>query len=76
MVYAYVMIKTGTGASEGLIDDLRDLSEVVEAHIVAGEYDIITEMDVEDVYTILHVAVSKMQGMSGVVDTRTYISLD
>lgn len=76
MVHAFVMITTGPGESEGTITGVRELTEVVDAHIVAGDYDIIAEMEVDDVYSILHAAVSKLQAMEGIDDTRTYISLN
>jgi len=47
MVHAFIMVKTGAGESEGLIDTIRDLEGVTEAHIVAGAYDIIAEVSAE-----------------------------
>lgn len=76
MVYAYVMLRTGTGESEHIIDRVRDLPEVAEAHVIAGDYDILAEIEVDDVYSVLHAAASKMQAMEGTIDTRTYIALD
>lgn len=76
MVHAFVMIKTGAGESEGLIDDVRALSTVAEAHIVAGAYDVIAEVDTEEVHDVLQTASSRIQGLAGVTDTKTYISLD
>ena len=76
MVHAYVMVKTAAGASERTIDSVRDLPEVTTAHVVAGDYDMIAEVSVEDVYSVLHTASSKIQSLNGVLDTRTYIALD
>ncbi|MFB6096877.1 MAG: Lrp/AsnC ligand binding domain-containing protein [Haloferacaceae archaeon] len=76
MVHAFVMIETGPGESEGLIDDIRALSTVVEAHIVAGAYDVIAEVDGEQVHDVLQTASSRIQGLAGVTETKTYISLD
>ncbi len=75
MVHAFIMVKTGVGESEGNLEWIRDLPEVLEAHIVAGDYDIIVEVEVENVYSVLHAAASKIQGLEGIVDTKTYISL-
>ena len=36
MVHAFIMVKTGAGESEQLIEPIRGLGGVVEAHIVAG----------------------------------------
>ncbi|WP_101294341.1 Lrp/AsnC family transcriptional regulator [Halegenticoccus soli] len=76
MVHAFIMIKTAAGESERLVDAIRDLGSVAEAHIVAGTYDIIAEVDAEEVYDILKTSSSRVQGLQGVVDTKTYISMD
>jgi DNA-binding Lrp family transcriptional regulator len=76
MVHAFIMVKTGAGESEGLIDTIRDLEGVTEAHIVAGAYDIIAEVSAEKVYDVLHTSSSGIQGFTGVSDTKTYISMD
>lgn len=76
MVRAFIMVKTAAGASEETVRQIRELDEVHEAHVVAGEFDIIAEMDAPEVYDILHTASSSIQGFDGVVDTKTYIALD
>lgn len=75
MVRAFVMVKTGPGESEGLLGDVRALADVSEAHIVAGAYDIIAEVEAEEVYDVLQTASSRIQSFTGVTDTKTYISL-
>ncbi|WP_135821194.1 Lrp/AsnC family transcriptional regulator [Halostella litorea] len=75
MVHAFIMVKTAAGKSEDLLDAVRGLGQVDEAHIVAGDYDLITEVDVDEVYDVLHTASSSIQGLDGVADTKTYISM-
>jgi DNA-binding Lrp family transcriptional regulator len=70
------MIKTGAGESEQLLDSIRGLTNVTEAHIVAGAYDIIAEIDASEVYEVLNASSSQIQGFNGVTDTRTYIAMD
>lgn len=76
MVHAYVMVKTGAGESTELLASIRELETVSEAHIVAGAYDIIAEVDTEEVYDVLQTASTDVQQFEGVVDTKTYITLD
>jgi DNA-binding Lrp family transcriptional regulator len=76
MVHAFIMVKTGAGESEQLLEPVRGLERVTEAHIVAGAYDIIAEVDAAEVYDIMKTASSGIQGLQGVTDTKTYISLD
>ncbi|WP_136589567.1 Lrp/AsnC ligand binding domain-containing protein [Salinigranum halophilum] len=76
MVHAFIMVKTGAGESEQLLGPVRDLDSVTEAHIVAGAYDIIAEVDADEVYEVLKAASSGIQGLQGVTDTKTYIAMD
>lgn len=76
MVHAFIMVKTAAGESEASVERIRELSGVVEAHVVAGEYDVIAEVNASEVYDVLHTASSSIQGLDGVVDTKTYIALD
>jgi len=76
MVHAFIMIKTAAGKSEGLLASIRDLESVSTAHIVAGNYDIIAEVDAPEVYDVLKAVSSGIQGLEGVTDTKTYIAMD
>jgi DNA-binding Lrp family transcriptional regulator len=76
MVHAFVMVKTEAGEGERLLDAIRNVVSVSEAHIVAGNYDIIAEMDTEEVYDVLKSVSGDVQGLQGVTDTKTYISMD
>ncbi|RKD88117.1 Lrp/AsnC ligand binding domain-containing protein [Halopiger aswanensis] len=76
MVHAYIMVKTAAGKSEGLLSRIRDFERVSAAHIVAGNYDIIAEVDAEEVYNILETVSSDMQSLDGVTETKTYIAMD
>ncbi|ELY42786.1 AsnC family transcriptional regulator [Natronorubrum tibetense GA33] len=70
------MIKTAAGKSEGLLESIRDVESVSDAHIVAGTYDIIAEIDAPEVYNVLEAVSSGVQGLEGVTDTKTYIAMD
>lgn len=76
MVHAFVMIQTDVAASESLLGMIRDLGPVTEAHIVAGEYDLIVELSVEEVYDVLKTTASEIQSLDGVLETKTYMSLE
>lgn len=76
MVHALIMVETGTAKSTEILDDVRQLEGVVEAHVVAGDYDIIVEFEGDEVYDVLETASTRIQGIEGVADTRTYVSLD
>jgi len=76
MVDAFVMVKTGAGRSEEIVGEVRGFEGVTEAHVVAGEFDIMAEVTAEEVYDVLHTASSAIQDLDGVTETRTYIALD
>ena len=76
MVHAYIMTRTAAGASAETLGAIRQFDNVSEAHVVAGDFDIIAEVDAADVYAILHVASAEIQSLEGIIDTRTYVSLD
>ncbi|WP_226010772.1 Lrp/AsnC ligand binding domain-containing protein [Halomicrobium salinisoli] len=76
MVSAYLMIKTAAGRSADLLTAIEEQEGVHEAHIVAGQYDIIAEVGGENVYDVVHAASTDVRDLEGVVDTRTYICLD
>ncbi|GGJ08044.1 hypothetical protein GCM10008995_17430 [Halobellus salinus] len=76
MVHAFVMIETGPGESEGLLETVRALDSVVEAHVVAGGYDIVAEADAAEVYEVLSTASTGIRNLESVMDTKTYIAMD
>lgn len=76
MVHAFVMVKTAAGSSEPLVAEIEPLDGVTEAHIVAGDFDIIAEVEAEEVYEVLETVSSEIQGFDGVSDTKTYVALE
>lgn len=76
MVHAVVMVETGTAKSTEILEQILDLDRVLEAHVVAGDFDIIAEVEADEVYEILETASTDIQSIDGVADTRTYVSLD
>ena len=76
MVRAFIMVKTDAGQSADLLAAIRDQEGVVEAHIVAGQYDIIVDAVSEEGYELMQSVATGIRGLDGVVDTRTYICLE
>jgi len=70
------MVETAAGRSEDIVESIRALDNVSEAHIVAGEFDIIAEADADEVYDVLHASSTDISGMEGVANTKTYMALD
>ena len=76
MVHAFIMVETGVGESENLLADVHAIGKVTEAHVVAGDYDIIAEVDAPEVYDVLQISSTGIQSLDGVLDTRTDIAMD
>lgn len=76
MVRAFIMVKTTAGKSADLQSSIADIEGVQEAHVVAGQYDIIAEAVGEEVYDVIHGVATRVRELDGVVDTRTYICLE
>ena len=76
MVTAYVMIKANTGDAGRLRNAIDDIEGVVDAHIVAGDVDIIAKVTVDTPAQVKEIAANGIQGISGVEDTHTYIAMD
>jgi DNA-binding Lrp family transcriptional regulator len=76
MASAFIMIKTVAGKSEDLLAAVRESEGITEAHIVAGQYDIIAEATGEEVYDVMQSVSTRVRDLAGVADTRTYICLE
>lgn len=75
MVHAFVMVRTEAGAPQGVRAALAERDDVSEAHVVAGDYDLIAEVSAESVYDVLDVATDAIQSLDGVLETKTYVSM-
>lgn len=76
MVHAVVMVETGATTPTDALDRVLALDRVTEGHVVAGDYDVVVEVAGEEVYDLLAAVSTELQAIDGVVDTRTYVSLD
>jgi DNA-binding Lrp family transcriptional regulator len=75
MVRAFITVETTPGESTELLASVRDRDGVREAHVVAGDVDLIAEVEGEEVYDVIHGVATSIRDVEGIVDTRTYISL-
>lgn len=76
MVRAYTAIITGSGAAEDAVAAIRELSGVTEAHVVAGDFDVIAEIEGETVRDLQKVVTNGIHEVDSVGTTRTYVQLD
>lgn len=76
MVEAYVMVITSSGTARDLLPRIKDIEGVRRANIVAGEYDIIADVEAEDQRHLLRLVTDEIQTLEGVGRTRTCIILE
>lgn len=74
MVKAYIMVITGAGTTHEILPEIEAFDGVTEVNAVAGDFDIIVEVEVDDPSELLPTITSKLQGIEGVGTTRTYIT--
>jgi DNA-binding Lrp family transcriptional regulator len=70
------MVATATGDIEPVLESIEALAGVDEAHIVTGDYDVVVEVEGENVQESIRTVSTDMRELEGVVDTRTYIALE
>jgi DNA-binding Lrp family transcriptional regulator len=75
VVVAYVMVKAHTGEAEQLRADVEAIDGVTAAHIVAGDVDIITKVDVPSPGDVKDIAATEIQTLAGVEATHTYVAM-
>jgi DNA-binding Lrp family transcriptional regulator len=76
MVKAILMIDTAAGQSESVASAVRAVEGVTEAHVVAGDFDVVVELTADEVYDMLGTVTSKIRSLDGVGTTRTYVCLE
>lgn len=70
---AYVLITTATGKEGSVIESIRHLTELSEAHQLFGQYDIIARMETDDYDKLCEVVLTKIRSVPGVTGSRTLI---
>lgn len=76
VVTAYVMVKAHTGEADRLRREIDQVDGVQRTHIVAGDVDIISVVEVDTPEEVKDVAATRVQEIDGVERTQTYIAMD
>ncbi|WP_433624976.1 Lrp/AsnC ligand binding domain-containing protein [Halomicrococcus sp. NG-SE-24] len=76
MIHAYTTVITGGGTSQTVAERVRELPNVTEAHVVAGDFDVIAEIEADDIHGIQETVTSGIRSLEEVGTTRTYLRLD
>jgi len=72
MINAYILITMRPGNSNSNIKEMRKIDNVEKISVVAGEYDIVVRVHVENLEELLEVT-NKIQMVNGVKKTTTQV---
>lgn len=75
MPRAYVLINTDVGSENEVLDALKAIQEVMEAHMVYGVYDIIARVETETMEEIKNVVSWQIRRLDKVRSTITTLCL-
>ena len=76
MTCAFVFIDVATGTSETVCESVREVEGIVEASVVAGDFDVVVELEGEGPHDLLSTVTSAVRPLEDVGATRTYVCLD
>ncbi|APX97470.1 MULTISPECIES: Lrp/AsnC family transcriptional regulator [Natronorubrum] len=76
MIRAFVLIDVAAEMPDSVCRAVRDSDDVLEAHVVAGDFDVIADLEGDDPHDVLTTVTSDIRPLEGVGTTRTYICLD
>jgi len=71
MVVALVLIKTDSRRERVVLEDLKKIPEVVEAHLLLGVYDLSAKIKVERQEDLSKIVADKIRRIPGISETRT-----
>jgi len=71
MTTAFVLISTELGEEENLLKHLRSISNVKEAHIVYGVYDMVVKVEAENMDKLKEIVTHNIRSLSEVRSTIT-----
>ena len=76
MVKAYVLIETEGRDPHMIANDIMNVEEVENAHLIYGEYDIIASVNGNNLVDLKELALEKIGKIKGVIKTSTLIVAD
>jgi DNA-binding Lrp family transcriptional regulator len=74
-VKAYVLVVTDPGKTRRVIQALREVPSIMELHEVMGPYDIVVEIEVENLQDIPPILGGKIRVIEGIESTTSLVTL-
>ncbi len=76
MVKAYILIVTNPGATKDVFAALQKVQGIVECHEVMGPYDIVAEIEVENLSDVPPVLSDQVRTIAGVESTTSLVTFE
>lgn len=76
MPIAYVMINTEIGTMEDVLEILKKIPNVQEAHMVYGVYDIIVKVEADTMAMLKEILSQKIRNIDKIMSTLTMIAME
>ena len=77
MVKAFVMMKLGTteymGLTKTILEEVCRITGVINVYAIFGRYDVIAEVEVEDLSVLSQLTQDKLRAISGVLSSEIFI---
>lgn len=76
MAHAFTFVDVSAGDPSKLPRMLASTERVTEAHVVAGDFDVVVELHGEEVFELMSTVTEAIRPLDGVEATRTYVALE
>ena len=73
---AFVLITTEIGAMEQVLQDLKNIDDVIETHLLYGVYDIIAIVKADTMQQIKEVISWRIRRIDHILTSQTLIAMD
>jgi len=74
MIKAYVLVVANPGATKNVFTALQNVTGVVETHEVMGPYDIVVEIQVDDLADVPTILSDHIRSIPGVESTTSLVT--
>jgi DNA-binding Lrp family transcriptional regulator len=74
-VKAYVLVVTDPGKTRRVMQAMSEVPSIVEMHEVMGPYDIVAEIEVENLQDIPPILGGKIRALEGIESTTSLVTL-
>ena len=72
---AYVLVVTDPGKTRHVVEEIRKIPNIVEMHEVMGPYDIVVEIEVENLQDIPSILGERIRTIEGIQSTTSLVTL-